>query len=82
MGARGVPVESKGYGSALMGGIMAARGKYIGSGISLFAVGDWGVHSFGSLEPTKVLRRVIPAVTAMMLGGEIVLSSFFFSVLG
>jgi glycosyltransferase involved in cell wall biosynthesis len=29
MGARVVPVERKGYGSALMGGIAAARGKYI-----------------------------------------------------
>ena len=29
MGVRVVPVERKGYGSALMGGIAAARGKYI-----------------------------------------------------
>jgi glycosyltransferase involved in cell wall biosynthesis len=29
MGARVVAVESKGYGSALMGGISAARGKYV-----------------------------------------------------
>src|SRR5271157_4908042 len=29
LGARVVPVESKGYGSALMGGIAAARGRYI-----------------------------------------------------
>jgi glycosyltransferase involved in cell wall biosynthesis len=29
LGARVVPVERKGYGSALMGGIAAARGKYI-----------------------------------------------------
>src|ERR1700693_835924 len=28
-GARVVPVSDKGYGNALMGGIMAARGKYI-----------------------------------------------------
>ena len=28
-GARVVPVPDKGYGNALMGGIMAARGKYI-----------------------------------------------------
>ena len=28
-GARVVPVEAKGYGSALMGGILAARGKYV-----------------------------------------------------
>ena len=29
LGARVVPVEAKGYGSALMGGITAARGKYV-----------------------------------------------------
>ena len=50
--------------------------------LSIYALGDWGAHSFGSLDPTKVLRLVIPAVTAMILGSEIVLSSFFLSVLG
>jgi glycosyltransferase involved in cell wall biosynthesis len=53
-----------------------------GLAMSLYAVSDWGVHSFGSLDPTRVLRQVIPAVTAMMLGSEIILSSFFLSVLG
>ena len=50
--------------------------------LSIYALSDWGAHSFGSLDPAKVLRLVIPAVTAMMLGSEIVLSSFFLSVLG
>ena len=54
----------------------------LGLAMSVYALGDWGVHSFGILDPTKVLRLVIPAVTAMMLGSEIVLSSFFLSVLG
>jgi len=54
----------------------------IGLGLSIFAVSDWSAHSFGALEPTKVLRLVIPAVTSMMLGSEIILSSFFLSVLG
>jgi glycosyltransferase involved in cell wall biosynthesis len=50
--------------------------------LSIYALSDWGAHSFGSLDPTKVLRQVIPSVTAMILGSEIVLSSFFLSVLG
>jgi glycosyltransferase involved in cell wall biosynthesis len=50
--------------------------------LSIYALSDWGAHSFGPLDPTKVLRLVIPAVTAMILGSEIVLSSFFLSVLG
>jgi hypothetical protein len=54
----------------------------LGIGLSIYAVSDWGAHSFGSLDPTKILRLVIPAVTAVMLGSEIVLSSFFLSVLG
>jgi hypothetical protein len=54
----------------------------IGLGVSIYAVTTWGSHSFGSLDPTVTLRLVIPAATAMMLGSEIVLSSFFLSVLG
>ena len=50
--------------------------------LTVFAVSNWGAHSFGSLDPTKILRLAIPAVSAMMLGSEIVLSSFFLSVLG
>jgi len=53
-----------------------------GMAVSIYAVSDWGAHSFGSLDPTKILPLVIPAVTAMTLGSEIVLSSFFLSVLG
>jgi len=29
MGVRLVPIETRGYGAALMGGIVAARGKYV-----------------------------------------------------
>lgn len=53
-----------------------------GFGMSLYAVSSWGAHSFGNLEPTKILRIVIPSVTALMIGSEIILSSFFLSVLG
>ena len=34
---------------------------------SLWAVGDWGGHSFGELEPTETLRIVIPAAVALVL---------------
>ncbi len=53
-----------------------------GLAFSIYAVSDWGAHSFGILDPTRILRLVIPAVTAMTLGSEIILSSFFLSVLG
>lgn len=54
----------------------------LGFGMSVYAVSSWGAHSFGDLEPTQSLRIVIPSVTALMLGFEVVLSSFFLSVLG
>jgi len=54
----------------------------IGLGSSIYAVGNWSAHSFGPLEPSRILRIVIPSVTALILGSEVVLSSFFLSVLG
>lgn len=49
---------------------------------SLYAVGDWGAQSFGNLDPSTTLRIVIPAVTLLMLGCQVILASFFLSVLG
>ncbi len=49
---------------------------------SLYAVSDWGARSFSGLEPTETLRIVIPAAVALALGCQIVLYSFFLSVLG
>ncbi len=49
---------------------------------SIYAVGYWDVHSFGNLNPSRTLRIVIPAVTFLTLGCQILLSSFFLSILG
>src|SRR6185312_6870823 len=49
---------------------------------SIYAVVFWDKHSFGPLDPARTLRFVIPAVTSLMLGCQIVLSSFFLSILG
>jgi hypothetical protein len=48
---------------------------------SLYAVGLWRSTSYGPLSPSQVLRLVIPSVTAMILGFETILGSFFLSVL-
>ncbi len=48
---------------------------------SVLAVRVWGATSFGELEPTLMLRVVVPAVTASVLGFELILASFFLSVL-
>ena len=52
-----------------------------GIGASLVAVGMWGEVSFGGLDPSRMLRLIVPALVALMLGCQIVLSSFFLSVL-
>ncbi len=49
---------------------------------SAYALSDWGISSFGPLDPAKMLRTVIPAVLLIALGCQIILSSFFLSVLG
>ena len=49
---------------------------------SIFAVSDWRAQHFGALNASQMLRLVSPAVVALTLGFEIVLSSFFLSVLG
>lgn len=54
----------------------------VGLAVSLGAVGYWGARHFGPLDPFKTLRLVIPGVVCLTLGFQIVLSSFFLSVLG
>jgi glycosyltransferase involved in cell wall biosynthesis len=61
-----------------IGGALAIMGL-IASAYALFA---WGQKSFGPLDPVSTLRLVIPAALALSLGCQIVLSSFFLSVLG
>lgn len=53
-----------------------------GLAISIFAVGYWSQRGFGELSPSVVLRWVIPGGTLLALGCQIVLGSFFLSVLG
>ena len=47
-----------------------------------YAVVVWRQASFGPLLPTHMLRLVLPAAASLMLGVEIVFSSFFLSLLG
>ena len=52
-----------------------------GLGASVFAVEIWGQSQFSDLDPTISMRIVLPGATAIILGLQIVFSSFFFSVL-
>jgi glycosyltransferase involved in cell wall biosynthesis len=49
---------------------------------SIYSVSYWDARSFGALNPSRTLRFVIPAVTSLTLGCQILLSSFFLSILG
>jgi len=53
-----------------------------GTGAWVFSLGYWRSHHFGPLDPEKTLRVVIPGVVFFTLGFQIILSSFFLSVLG
>jgi len=53
-----------------------------GIAASIYAVSIWKARAFGSLDPFRTLRLVIPASTLMVLGFQTILSSFFLSVLG
>jgi glycosyltransferase involved in cell wall biosynthesis len=67
----------------LESGLVAGFGLIvIGVLASVFAVGSWGLTRFGTLDPERSLRLVIPAVLSLTLGCEVVFSSFFLSVLG
>ena len=54
----------------------------VGIALSFSAYTDWQAISFGNIENNSVFRRVIPAVTLMLLGVQIILFSLFFSILG
>ena len=49
---------------------------------SIFAVVAWGGESFGSLNPRSMIRVAVPAVLAMILGCEMIMSCLYLSLLG
>ena len=68
---------------SLENGLAAGVGLMLfGAITSVFAISSWGATHFGALDPERTLRIVIPSVLSLTLGFEIVLSSFFLSVLG
>jgi len=62
----------------LVGAILVVMGL----GASLYAVRVWEQASFGNLQPAQTLRTVIPAVLMLLLGCQIMLTSFLLSVFG
>ena len=65
------------------------RGLIVGTSLiltglvcSVYSIWSWKQVRFGGLNPAHTLRIIIPAVTALIIGVQIVFSSFFLSVLG
>jgi hypothetical protein len=65
-----------------VGLVVGAAFLLAGLAASVWALSSWGAGSFGALDPEKMLRIIIPAALALALGCQIVLTSFFLSVLG
>jgi hypothetical protein len=53
----------------------------LGFGLGAYALGSWGAQRFGPLDPTETMRLIIPSGTAILLGFQLALGSFFVSVL-
>jgi glycosyltransferase involved in cell wall biosynthesis len=60
------------------GGVLGA----LGLAGSIYAFHFWSARAFGALDPFQVLRLVIPSATALALGCQTILASFFLSILG
>jgi hypothetical protein len=54
----------------------------VGGGLLVHAVAVWKSAHYGDLDYSENLRRLLPAVTLIMTGIQIVFSSFFMSILG
>ncbi|HXC06457.1 MAG TPA: glycosyltransferase [Bacteroidia bacterium] len=65
--------------TGLICGSLLTLAGFAGTFYSLYL---WDKTHFGQLEYSSILRIVIPSVIALMLGIQVILSSFFLSVLG
>jgi hypothetical protein len=54
----------------------------VGAAGTVHAVGLWREVSFGQLDPSEILRVVIPSCALFTLGFQTILSSLFLSMIG
>jgi glycosyltransferase involved in cell wall biosynthesis len=48
----------------------------LGLGLGIWAVAQWHAAGFGALSPTRMLRVTLPSAASIMLGVEVIFSSF------
>lgn len=72
----------------IMAGFTLERGLVLGLGLfglglagSLYAIYAWGSESFGDLVPGSMMRVIIPSLTSLAVGVQLMFGSFFLSVL-
>lgn len=70
------------YAKLETGLIIGALLVCVGAATWILGVSYWKAHGFGALDPDKTMRIVIPGLVLLVLGVEIILSSFFLSALG
>lgn len=54
---------------------------FVGIIVSIFGILVWKKASFGQLDPTIVMRMLIPAVTVIVIGIQVLFASFFIGIL-
>jgi glycosyltransferase involved in cell wall biosynthesis len=54
----------------------------VGLALSIYGLSLWSNTKYGILDARSTLRIIIPAVTTIIMGVQIILFSFFFSILG
>jgi glycosyltransferase involved in cell wall biosynthesis len=63
-------------------GLMVGAAAFaVGVALAVLAVGNWGIRSFGVLNPQQSLRIVVPSATLLILGLQIIFSSCLLSIL-
>jgi hypothetical protein len=74
---------------SLLGKVSLERGLILGAlvGIAglvgmIFSLTYWQSHSFGHLNYEHALRIMVPSVTALVLSCQLILGTFFLSILG
>jgi glycosyltransferase involved in cell wall biosynthesis len=61
--------------------IVGAIFTIVGIAGAIYSFVAWEMRGFGAMEPGQTLRLVIPSVTFLMIGFQIILYSFFLSIL-
>jgi hypothetical protein len=54
----------------------------VGFLLSVWALSIWGQRGFGGMEAASTMRIVLPAATVLIMGTQVIFSSFFLSIIG